>query len=339
MDDYLNNDVTIVIESPSDEKINIKKTTSNGIKNRDELNNSLQKVPIIKIPTDDTNISRTTSQGRAKSPTKSTPRLFTDRNINFEINDSLLGGVKTIQRRGNTYMIRDLFMSEDSVEEDEIAETDVIEQMIDDLYNETMHMSSMANNKATFFKYIYVISTLFVVIAGAVIGVLSTEDDMSDAAKIVVSVFGFIITGIGTCMTTFSIEKRGVLLKDVSNKLRKISRQIKTLQYSELKPKDKRLKLEEFYADVDDMDMSIYDNNIITSPITKQSNFPPVKQKEYPSSRDTTPRDLKFSDSDISPDNETHTPRRTHSVLRKMRKRSKDTTNDSAATSMRNSDL
>lgn len=246
---------------------------------RKENGTKIPIVPLIKIPPS----SNTESTGYVpyvrqspRTPDQQKSKLNTLKRTQTTHRDVMIGGgAKSIQRRGNTYLVRDLPISEDSADEDDMAETDVIEKMINDLYDETLHLSGLANNKATLFKYIYVISTLFVIIAGAVIGVLSSQDSMTDSAKIVVSVFGFVITGIGTFMTTFSVEKRGVLLKDVSNKLRKISRQIKSLQYSDIEPHNKMLKLEEFYAEVDDMDMSIYDNKMTSSPLTKSIKIRP----------------------------------------------------------------
>jgi len=311
------------------------KTVSNL--SSDQQNTPLQEkssVPLIRIPavlpntissSEKFTVSRQSNRNRQGYKYQGTG--ITPRTLRLNSDGTVAGTIKTIQRRGNTYMIWDLPASDD-FDEDEIVETDVTEQMIDDLYNDTMNLSTLANNKATLYKYIYVISTLFVIIAGAVIGVLSSQDvignesSSSSATKIVISVFGFVITGIGTCMTTFSIEKRGVLLKDVSNKLRKVSRQIKTLQYSEMKPKDKILKLEEFYAEVDDMDLSIYDNNILSPPVSK-SPVLPITSKEDLSSLDVTPREQLNQSSEISASNN-QTPIRTRSVFRRVRKYSPD---------------
>ena len=179
-----------------------------------------------------------------------------------------IGYIKTIQRRGNTYMIRDSLPSEEDP-----VESDGVDRMIEDLYTETLHMSSSSGRKAGLFKIFYVLATIFVTISGAVIGVLTLEGYESCSSLYIAAVLGFMITAIQTLLSTFSIEKRSVLLKDVSNKLRRISRELKVLQNSEINPKKKMVKLEEFYAEVDELDISIFDNTITTSSVRDGTNI------------------------------------------------------------------
>ncbi len=190
-----------------------------------------------------------------------TPALIMSSGIN---DIGAVGYIKTIQRRGNTYMVRESLSSEDDP-----VESNGADHMINDLYIETLQMSSSAGRTAQIFKFLYLICTLFIIIGGVIIGVFTIQGLPSEATRYVSGVFGFVISGLQAILTTFSIEKRGVLLKDVSAKLRTISRQLKILQNSEMKHRDKMKKLEEYYAQVDDLDMSIFDNNITTSPVTE----------------------------------------------------------------------
>lgn len=169
------------------------------------------------------------------------------------------GYIKTIQRRGNTYMIRDSLPSEDDP-----AETNGADQMLTDLYHDTIRLSTEANRKASIFKILYFFSTFLTIIGGVVVGILS----IGGGNSYLIAALGFVITGIQTFLTTFSIERRGVLLKDVSGKLRKVSRQVRALQLSDSKPKDKMKKLEDYYTEVDELDLSMFDNKITTSPVT-----------------------------------------------------------------------
>lgn len=201
---------------------------------------------------------------------------FTGTGINLEhpplLRTPTSGYLRTIQRRGNSYMLRDTMSSS----EDDQLEGDSTDDMINDLYEESLTLSASASSKSNLFKSIYIISSITITIFGVVVGVLSLIDDGKrnlSAAAIIAALMGFTITAIQTLMSTFAIEKRGVLLKDVSNKLRKVSRQIKTLQSSDLPPEIKLKKLEEYYTEVNELDLSIFDHNITTSSVDKATNI------------------------------------------------------------------
>lgn len=164
--------------------------------------------------------------------------------------------IRTIKRRGNIYVV------------DEQASSS-IDQMIEDLYTEALSMSLDANRKAKMLKFFNILANIFLVISGAVIGVL-TLNQSNTSYYYISSILGFMITGIQTLMSMFSIEKRCVLLKTISANLRKTSRQIKNLETSNLKRKDKKKKLEEYYTEMDELDLIIFDNNITTSPKNKE---------------------------------------------------------------------
>lgn len=173
-----------------------------------------------------------------------------------------IGYIKPIQRRGNTYMIRDSLPSED-----DLAENNGTEQMINDLYIDSLKLSSTASHKASLFKTLYTLCSFIMIIIGAVVGIMSIGDDY------IVAVLGFIVTGIQTFLTTFSIERRGVLLKDTSNKLKRISRQVRSLQITDMNPRDKMKKLEEYYTEVDELDLNMFENKITTDSLSKGTNI------------------------------------------------------------------
>lgn len=173
-----------------------------------------------------------------------------------------VGYIKTIQRRGNTYMIRDSLPSEDDP-----SETNEADQMIRDLYVDSIKLSSNAGRRAGVFKMLYVLSSFLIIIGGAVTAILSIGDDY------IVAVIGCVIAAIQAFLTTFAIERRGVLLRDISNKLRKVSRQVRSLQVSEMKPRDKMKKLEEYYTEVDELDLSMFDNKITTASVASGTNI------------------------------------------------------------------
>lgn len=193
-----------------------------------------------------------------------------DKNNKSSRRPSRTGYIKTVVRRGNTYLLKESLPSEEDP-----AELDSTRVMIDDLYRDTIRLSSHATKQSTIFKTMYVLSDLFIVVAGVVIAVLSYSSGSYYGATL-----GAIVSAIQTILTTFSIEKRGVLLRDVANKLRHVSRQIRNLQNSDLKPKAKLKELEKYYDQVDELDLSIFDNNITISSKNDDTSTRPIKQDD-----------------------------------------------------------
>lgn len=163
--------------------------------------------------------------------------------------------IKTVQRRGNTYLIKESLPSDD-----DIIENDSTERMINDLYAEALHLSYHANRKASFLKAIHIASTMFITIAGAIIGVLSIDHGDS-TSRYTTGVLGFAITTIKTLTSTFAVEKKSVLLKETAARLKKLSRDVRSLQNENIKPKKKISKLDAYYAELDELDMNIFDLN------------------------------------------------------------------------------
>lgn len=177
--------------------------------------------------------------------------------------------LRTVERRGNTYTIRDSLPSDD----DSSDTGNGINKMINDLYKESMHMSISASRKAGLFKFVNIIISLAIIICGAIVGIETFNICTSDTARFLVSTMGFLITAMQTISTTFSFEKRGVLLRDVSNKLRKISRDVKTLESINMPIRNKMRKLDKLYAEVDQLDISIFDMRIVSSPNIGSNNI------------------------------------------------------------------
>ena len=167
---------------------------------------------------------------------------------------------RSIERRGRVYMIKDPVRSED----DDVVNGGNTSSMIDDLYHDALEMSSRANRIASLHKMIYTFCTFLIIIGGITVTIISIgKNDYTT------TVIGAVITGIQTIVTTFSIERRGVLLRDTANKARAISRKCRALQISDLKEETKMHRIEDLYAEVDELDMNIFDNNITSSKPSK----------------------------------------------------------------------
>lgn len=167
---------------------------------------------------------------------------------------------RTITRRDNVYEIRGQSSSDD---EDNVISSHAT-NLITDLYGYTLKLSAKANTKAERLKYLNIFAIMFTIIAGAVIGVLSIENgnDTTTVSAYIASALGFIITGVHTILSTFPINKRSVLLRSDANRLRKISRQLQMLQASNLPFDEKIRRVETFYAEVDELDLDIFDSKI-----------------------------------------------------------------------------
>lgn len=162
---------------------------------------------------------------------------------------------RVLERRGVQYVINDLASPN-------VADSQVIDKMIQDLYNDSLKMAVSAYQTSVWFRIGYLLANLFFIVSTAGIGILSLFSTNLSAIKYIISALGFINSGIQAILTTFSIQSRSVLLRTSSDKLRKISRQVRLLQVIELLPLDKYKKLEQFYTEIDDIDVTMFNNNL-----------------------------------------------------------------------------
>lgn len=198
---------------------------------------------------------------------KQPDRLYSDGSI-FESTPSAGDPdcIRRIQRRGIVYVVKD-----------QLPEHELFDQMSEDLYVESIQLSLLANRRARIFKFFQVIGTIYLIICGTVIGVLTLEGYSGSVTLYIAAILGFSITAIQTLLSTFAFEKRSVLLKYISNKLRKVSREIKMVQSADVKYKKKMSKLEDLYSEVDDLDISMFDSNITSGSISQGTNISQYK--------------------------------------------------------------
>lgn len=157
------------------------------------------------------------------------------------------------------------------------AEPEEHYQVIDDLYDEAIHMSRCADYRATAYKSGHVFGSIFITIAGAIIAVLAIfsytinnninnttniNTISTNPISIVEMVLGSLITIIKSLLALFSIEKRSYLFKESAIKLRKISRDVKLLKTSNLNHIELAQKLEEYYMQMDEMDVRMFNSAV-----------------------------------------------------------------------------
>jgi hypothetical protein len=189
-----------------------------------------------------------------------------------------------VQKVGNSYIITDHELPIERIKK--VDKTEDVNNMIEDLYLEAINKSLEAKRKASLYKLFYIFATWVVVSIGVTVSILSLGFDGTGVST-AIAILALLSSGITTILREFDIAKRGVLFKDISKKLRKIARQLKLLKQSEQKSKHKLIKLEEYYDEVDELDMSMFDNEVTN--INKE--VPTLKRDESVSEHD----DLKSS--------------------------------------------
>jgi hypothetical protein len=131
--------------------------------------------------------------------------------------------------------------------------------MIDELYEKTVTLARSAGRRAEIYKLIYVVIKIATTISGVIIGVLQVADFSSQlGARYTSMALGFFISLMQSLLALFPVDRRGILLKKDANKLKKISRHILVLKSLNMPTMEKLKKMEDFYAEVDDIDLDIY---------------------------------------------------------------------------------
>ncbi|HSW76495.1 MAG TPA: hypothetical protein VLG50_05595 [Candidatus Saccharimonadales bacterium] len=154
----------------------------------------------------------------------------------------------SLRRHGNTYIIKNTEAKED---------VDDLYHLVTVLYDETVTQSRWADFKATLYKIGYIIGSIFITIAGAVIGVLGL---MIGSNHIAVIFLGFSISVVKSLLSLFALEKRSYLLKDASIKLKKLSRDTNELKTQIISPDELIAKMNRIYNDMDDLDIYMFSN-------------------------------------------------------------------------------
>jgi len=177
-------------------------------------------------------------------------------------NESLIRSRK-IKRRGNIYSIND--------------QSNYIDNMIGDLYTETLYMASLASRRAGILKIFTIIAIITIIISGTVSGILTIQGHQNDATNYAAGIISFVISAIQTLLSVFSLEKRSALLNNTSDKLRQISIKLRLLQLSKIDISTKLTQLEEYYIDVDNLDLIIHENTITFSSFRNGTNIDSIE--------------------------------------------------------------
>lgn len=172
----------------------------------------------------------------------------------------------TYRRNGTTYVIKN-----DGSDED-VAD---IHAIINEMYDYTMILANNADLKASFCKASHIFGAIFVTIAGSVIGALSActnnilvnynatiniDQNITVLYTILytTTVLGFCISVVKTLLSIFNIEQRGLILKDIAIKLRKIARNIKGLKNVNISIEEIYRRIDDFHTEIDELNVSMF---------------------------------------------------------------------------------
>lgn len=117
-------------------------------------------------------------------------------------------------------------------------------------------MSQCANVKARFYYHINQFAMFLIMLSGAAIGFLSI---FGDGYKYATAAMGFGVTAIKVALGVYSPEKRCVQLKTISQRLSKMSRDVKRLLIVTVPIQQLNDRLDQYYDEYDSLDLSLYD--------------------------------------------------------------------------------
>jgi ABC-type multidrug transport system fused ATPase/permease subunit len=189
---------------------------------------------------------------------------------------------KITERAGQVYVLK----RQNNID-DEFADAETLNTTTEELYKKAITLSVSTSRLAAIFRFLNILATVLIIVAGAIIGVLGIISCQNAASRIASSL-GFVVTAIQTCLSTFDLAKRTVLLKGVSLNARTISRCVRNLSITDASSKYKTRTLEQYYRELDSLDLEIFDLN---SPI------PGIIKENKPAYADESPPG---SDSDLS---------------------------------------
>jgi hypothetical protein len=177
--------------------------------------------------------------------------------------------IKSLSKRGNTY-----YFKENIKNETDILSLENTEKMFDDLYNDCKKNGSDSSTKALVMKKFNIFLNIVIIIFGIVVSFLSLNGPNLNIKNYIAACFGFLISGIKTFLSIYCLEKRSIVLKDLSFKFNVLCRNINSLRNKEEKSIRYKIKyLEKLYEKVDELEMIKFDYSIVSISNRKSKNM------------------------------------------------------------------
>jgi len=172
---------------------------------------------------------------------------------------------KPVKKIGDYYLVKI-----DNLKEDENKlENDYI---LEKLHSSIVRDSLITNFESRMMRLIYVVGSIGITVFGIAIGVLSLTGNCElTTNSYVAAILGFVSAGINTLIALFNLEKRGVLMKDISNRQTRLSRKLRDLQNRKnVLTEEKERIIDEIYTEMEDLDLMSIDSSILSLPSRKK---------------------------------------------------------------------
>lgn len=153
---------------------------------------------------------------------------------------------------------------------------DVVTNIINDLYIDSISQSTSARWKSIIFKGFDSILRVLVVVIGIVIGVLgrdaaNNQEEESDNLNkneqiaLAVTIMGFSISGLSEIRDQFMFKDRSVVLRKCYKDFEKIGHELLILRASEKDPLDLLVEISEIEQRLNEIDMRAFDGQMVPS--------------------------------------------------------------------------
>jgi len=170
--------------------------------------------------------------------------------------------------------------TEDEIK-DQKFESDFLDLLFKDLYNECIKRRIKAKRRSGIYKILYIILTFIIVITGAIIGILSIDGMINNNNFIYyVTILGFLVSIIESFLAAFEIQKRSLELKKIAIKLSALSRKTAFLKFSDISLEEKIKNLNKIYTKLDELDISIINSKIMNKSLISMYNSKKSEKKK-----------------------------------------------------------
>ncbi len=144
---------------------------------------------------------------------------------------------------------------------EEIDEKEYLKSAALGICKDALEMSNKASSNATIFKVIKDMADIFIIVGGIVIAISNFVGcGLPCMYGIIAAVSGILVSSIKTFSMIFYIETRGSTYKDVSGRLKNLSRKARALTINtNCTNASMRRKIEKLYGHLDEYDLTLYD--------------------------------------------------------------------------------
>jgi hypothetical protein len=173
--------------------------------------------------------------------------------------DTKMGEVRQKDIRGNQYLIRG----------GSTLEQDTAEYMFDNIYAESMNMSSKARKKSRIYKYLNLFSNMIGTFGGLVVcvmGLFGANILTFESVPLfgTIAAIGCVIAIVGIIEWVVGLRKRSLRIKDTYRRLRTIVSDVRHVHESSVSAVDKIVEYEKYFAELDSIDLNIFGNQLET---------------------------------------------------------------------------